>query len=259
MKVVILAGGKGTRISEESVSKPKPMIEIGDRPILWHIMKIYSSFGYNDFIICCGYKGYVIKEYFADYYLHMSDVTFDFREQNRIQIHNNDAEPWRVTLIDTGLDTMTGGRIKRIQKYIPQGENFLMTYGDGVSDIDINKLVAYHTEKKVVATMTIVQPDGRYGAVDIDKVSGKVKSFVEKPVGDGGWVNGGFFVLNYRIFDYLDEDAMVFEKEPLEKLVRISGLAAYKHYGYWQSMDSLRDRNILEDIWKKGKAPWKRW
>ncbi|MCH5261438.1 MAG: glucose-1-phosphate cytidylyltransferase [Lachnospiraceae bacterium] len=259
MKVVILAGGKGTRISEESVSKPKPMIEIGDKPILWHIMKIYSSFGYNDFIICCGYKGYVIKEYFADYYLHMSDVTFDFREQNRMQIHNNDAEPWRVTLIDTGLDTMTGGRIKRIQKYIPQGESFLMTYGDGVSDIDINKLVTYHTEKKVVATMTIVQPDGRYGAVDVDKISGKVKSFVEKPVGDGGWVNGGFFVLDYRIFDYLDEDAMVFEKEPLEKLVNISGLAAYKHYGYWQSMDSLRDRNVLEEIWKKGKAPWKRW
>ena len=186
MKVVILAGGKGTRISEESISKPKPMIEIGDKPILWHIMKIYSSFGYNDFIICCGYKGYVIKEYFADYYLHISDVTFDFTDQNRMQIHNNVAEPWKVTLIDTGLDTMTGGRIKRIQKYIPQGESFLMTYGDGVSDVNIDEVIKYHYEKKSIATMTIIQPDGRYGAVDFDKESGKVRSFVEKPVGDGG-------------------------------------------------------------------------
>lgn len=214
MKVVILAGGKGTRISEESISKPKPMIEIGDKPILWHIMKIYSSFGYNDFIICCGYKGYVIKEYFADYYLHISDVTFDFTDQNRMQIHNNVAEPWKVTLIDTGLDTMTGGRIKRIQKYIPQGESFLMTYGDGVSDVNIDEVIKYHYEKKSIATMTIIQPDGRYGAVDFDKESGKVRSFVEKPVGDGGWVNGGFFVLDYRIFDYLKEDTMVFEKNP---------------------------------------------
>lgn len=259
MKVVILAGGKGTRISEESISRPKPMIEIGDRPILWHIMKIYSSFGFNDFIICCGYKGYVIKEYFADYYLHMSDVTFDFTDQNRMQIHNNVAEPWKVTLIDTGLDTMTGGRIKRIQKYIPQGESFLMTYGDGVSDVNIEELINYHNEKKSIVTMTIIQPDGRYGAVDIDKESGKVRSFVEKPVGDGGWVNGGFFVLDYKIFDYLKEDTMVFEKEPLEKLAEISALAAYRHYGYWQSMDSLRDKNVLEEVWKSGKAPWKRW
>ena len=259
MKVVILAGGKGTRISEETVSKPKPMIEIGDKPILWHIMKIYSAYGFNDFIICCGYKGYIIKEYFADYYLHMSDVTFDFRNHNEMQIHNNIAEPWKVTLVDTGLDTMTGGRIKRIQKYIPEGESFLMTYGDGVSDVNIENLINYHNEKRPIATMTIIQPDGRYGAVDTDKETGKVRRFVEKPVGDGGWVNGGFFVLDYRIFDYLKEDTMVFEKEPLEKLAEISELAAYKHYGYWQSMDSLRDKNILEEIWKSGKAPWKRW
>ena len=259
MKVVILAGGKGTRISEESAFKPKPMIEIGDKPILWHIMKIYSSFGFNDFVICCGYKGYIIKEYFADYYLHMSDVTFDFSNQNEIQIHNNVAEPWKVTLVDTGLDTMTGGRIKRIQKYIPEGESFLMTYGDGVSDVNIENLINYHNEKRPIATMTIIQPDGRYGAVDTDKETGKVRRFVEKPVGDGGWVNGGFFVLDYRIFDYLKEDTMVFEKEPLEKLAEISELAAYKHYGYWQSMDSLRDRNVLEEIWISGKAPWKRW
>lgn len=259
MKVIILAGGKGTRISEESVSKPKPMIEIGDKPILWHIMKIYSSFGFNDFIICCGYKGYVIKEYFADYYLHMSDVTFDFTDQNKMQIHNNVAEPWKVTLVDTGLDTMTGGRIKRIQKYIPKGESFLMTYGDGVSDVNIAKLIDYHNEKKPIATMTIIQPDGRYGAVDINKENGMVKNFVEKPVGDGGWVNGGFFVLEYEIFNYLKEDTMVFEKEPLEKLAEISALAAYRHNGYWQSMDSLRDKNVLEEIWKKGKAPWKIW
>lgn len=259
MKVVILAGGKGTRISEETVSKPKPMIEIGDKPILWHIMKIYSSFGFNDFIICCGYKGYLIKEYFADYYLHMSDVTFDFRNHNEMQIHNNIAEPWKVTLVDTGLDTMTGGRIKRIQKYIPEGESFLMTYGDGVSDVNIENLINYHNEKRPIATMTIIQPDGRYGAVDTDKETGKVRRFVEKPVGDGGWVNGGFFVLDYKIFDYLKEDTMVFEKEPLEKLAEILELAAYKHYGYWQSMDSLRDKNILEEIWKSGKAPWKRW
>lgn len=239
--------------------KPKPMIEIGDKPILWHIMKIYSSFGYNDFIICCGYKGYIIKEYFANYYLYTSDVTFDFNGQNRIKIHNNVAEPWKVTLVDTGLETMTGGRIKRIQKYIEDQESFFMTYGDGVSDIDIKALLDYHNNKKTIATMTVVQPDGRYGAVDIQDESGKVNSFVEKPVGDRGWINGGFFVLDYRIFDYLDEDATVFEKAPLEKLTQLSELSAYKHYGYWQSMDSLRDKNILEEAWKTGCAPWKRW
>lgn len=259
MKVVILAGGKGTRISEESISKPKPMIGIGDRPILWHIMKIYSSYGFNDFIICCGYKGYIIKEYFADYYLHMSDVTFDFKDENRMQIHNNVAEPWKVTLIDTGLDTMTGGRIKRIQEYIPENEPFLLTYGDGVSDVDINGLVDFHNEKKTVATMTIIQPEGRYGSVDVAPSSGLVNRFVEKPVGDGGWVNGGFFVLDYDIFKYLKEDTTVFEKEPLEHLAELGQLSAYKHTGYWQSMDSMRDKNVLEDIWKSGKAPWKRW
>lgn len=259
MKVVILAGGKGTRISEESVAKPKPMVEIGDRPILWHIMKIYSSYGFNDFIICCGYKGYIIKEYFANYYLHMSDVTFDFMDENRIKIHNNIAEPWKVTLVDTGLETMTGGRIRRIQMYIPKGESFLMTYGDGVSDVNIGELISYHKMKRCTATMTIVQPDGRYGIVDVDNTSGIVKSFIEKPVGNGSWINGGFFVLNYNIFDYLKDDAMVFEKEPLKNLVEISELAAYKHYGYWQSMDSLRDKNVLEEVWRGGKAPWKRW
>lgn len=259
MKVVILAGGKGTRISEESVVKPKPMVEIGDKPILWHIMKIYSYYGFNDFIICCGYKGYVIKEYFANYYLRMSDVTFDFCNDNRMMIHSNVAEPWKVTLVDTGLETMTGGRIKRIQKYIPENEKFLMTYGDGVSDINLNKLLAYHSKEKAVATMTIVQPDGRYGAVAIDSVSGRVRKFVEKPVGDGGWINGGFFVLNYEVFKYIENDAMIFEKEPLEKLAAEGKLAAYKHNGYWQSMDSLRDKNILEEEWRKGKASWKVW
>lgn len=259
MKVVILAGGKGTRISEESMAKPKPMIEIGGNPILWHIMKIYSSYGFNDFIICCGYKGYIIKEYFADYYLHMSDVTFDFKDENKMQIHNNVAEPWRVTLIDTGLDTMTGGRIKRIQKYIPEDETFLLTYGDGVSDVDINSLIDFHKEKKTIATMTIIQPDGRYGSVDVTPSSGLVNRFVEKPVGDGGWVNGGFFVLNYDVFKYLEEDTTVFEKEPLEHLAELGQLSAYRHTGYWQSMDSMRDKNVLEDTWKSEKAPWKRW
>ena len=259
MKVVILAGGRGTRISEESQFKPKPMIEIGDMPILWHIMKIYSFYGYHEFIICCGYKGYMIKEYFADYYLHMSDVSFDFTKENSMQIHNNVAEPWKVTLVDTGLDTMTGGRIQRVKKYIPEGETFLMTYGDGVSDIDIDKTVNYHMEKKATVTMAVVQPDGRYGAVDINGKSGQVKKFVEKPVGDGGWVNGGFFVLDYKIFNYIDNDSMVFEREPLERIANDLGLFAYKHRGYWQSMDSLRDKFLLEEIWKKGEAPWKKW
>lgn len=259
MKVVILAGGKGTRISEESYLKPKPMIEIGEMPILWHIMKIYSAYGYNEFIICCGYKGYVIKEYFADYFLHMSDVTFDFTGDNKMIIHNNVAEPWKVTLIDTGQETMTGGRIKRIQPYIPLGESFLMTYGDGVSDVNIKDLVQYHFDKKKTATMTIVQPDGRYGAVEVDHETGTVINFVEKPVGDGGWINAGFFVLDYNVFDYIGSDMEVFEKEPLRKLAGASELSAYKHYGFWQSMDSLRDRNVLEEIWKSGKAPWKSW
>ncbi len=258
MKVVILAGGKGTRISEESQFKPKPMIEIGDMPILWHIMKIYSYYGYNDFIICCGYKGYIIKEYFANYYLRTSDITFDFKQDGGAKIHNNISEPWTVTLVDTGAETMTGGRIKRIQSYIPKGETFLMTYGDGVSDINIRDLVAFHKAGKKVATMTVVQPNGRYGAVCLQE-NGNVKRFVEKPQGDGGWINGGFFVLDYKIFDYLNNDTEVFEKLPLETLAKNGGLMAYKHKGYWQSMDSMRDRAILHDAWIGGSAPWKVW
>lgn len=258
MKVVILAGGKGTRISEESQFKPKPMIEIGDMPILWHIMKIYSHYGYNDFIICCGYKGYMIKEYFSNYFLRTSDVTFDFQNGGNIKIHNSISEPWIVTLVDTGVETMTGGRIKRIQKYIEHGDTFFMTYGDGVSDVNIEQLVNFHWSKKKIATMTVVQPGGRYGAVDIQK-DGIVNRFVEKPQGDGGWVNGGFFVLNYEIFDYLNDDMEVFEKKPLETLAKNDGLVAYKHKGYWQSMDSMRDRVVLQNDWIEGVAPWKVW
>ena len=259
MKVVILAGGKGTRISEESLTKPKPMISIGDMPILWHIMKIYSYYGHNDFIICCGYKGYMIKEYFANYYLHTSDITFDFAEKNSMIVHNTITEPWRVTLVDTGLETMTGGRIKRIKDYISENETFLMTYGDGVSDVNINNIIAMHEQEKKIATMTIVQPGGRYGAVEIADDGKLVKNFVEKPVGDGGWINAGFFVLNYEIFVYLYHDTEVFEQEPLEKLSEKGQLNAYKHKGFWQSMDSLRDKMILEEYWKGGCAPWKLW
>ncbi len=254
MKVVILAGGKGTRITEESQYKPKPMIEIGDMPILWHIMKIYSHYGCNDFIICCGYKGYMIKEYFANYYLRTSDITFDFANNGDIKIHNSISEPWKVTLIDTGAETMTGGRIRRIQKYIPNRETFLMTYGDGVSDINIQELINFHSSSKKVATMTVVQPGGRYGAVEL-RQDGIVNRFAEKPQGDGGWINGGFFVLNYEIFNYLNGDTEIFEKEPLETLAQNEGLAAYKHTGYWQSMDSMRDRAILQNAWIGGEAP----
>ena len=258
MKVVILAGGKGTRISEESQYKPKPMIEIGDMPILWHIMKIYSHYGFNDFVICCGYKGYMIKEYFANYYLRKSDITFDFKNGGNMIIHNNEAEPWTVTLVDTGAETMTGGRIKRIQKFIPEGETFLMTYGDGVSDVNISELVKYHKKKGKIATMTVVQPGGRYGAVEILEDE-TVSQFVEKPQGDGGWINGGFFVLDYEIFNYLNDDTEVFEKQPLENLAQNNGLVAYKHRGYWQSMDSMRDRVLLQNEWTGGTAPWKKW
>ncbi|MCI8299584.1 MAG: glucose-1-phosphate cytidylyltransferase [Lachnospiraceae bacterium] len=258
MKVVILAGGKGTRITEESQYKPKPMIEIGDMPILWHIMKIYSHYGCNDFIICCGYKGYMIKEYFANYYLRTSDITFDFTNNGDIKIHNSISEPWKVTLIDTGAETMTGGRIRRIQTYIPNGETFLMTYGDGVSNVNIQDLINFHKKNKKVATMTVVQPGGRYGAVEIQD-DGTVNRFVEKPQGDGGWINAGFFVLDYEIFDYLKDDSEVFEKQPLETLAENNGLIAYKHTGYWQSMDSMRDRTILQNAWIEGVAPWKIW
>lgn len=257
MKVVILAGGLGTRISEESHLKPKPMIEIGDAPILWHIMKYYSSFGFNDFVICCGYKGYVIKEYFADYYLHRSDITFDFSNNNEMIIHNNIAEPWRVTVVDTGLNTMTGGRIKRVKEYL-DNETFMMTYGDGVSDVDLNKLLEFHREKKSAATITAIQPGGRFGVLDIDEDQ-RVNRFAEKAKEDGGWINGGFMVLEPEVIDYIDGDDTFFEREPLERLARDGKLAAYKHDGFWKCMDTLRDKQTLEYLWNTNQAQWKKW
>lgn len=257
MKVVILAGGFGTRISEESHLKPKPMIEIGGQPILWHIMKYYSSFGYNDFIICCGYKQYVIKEFFADYYLHTSDVTFDFGSDNKMTIHNNCAEPWKVTLIDTGLSTMTGGRVKRVRDYIGN-ETFMLTYGDGVSDLDINDLVSFHQSNGKIATMTAIQLGGRFGTLDIDSEN-VINSFKEKSKEDGGWINGGFMVLEPQVMDYIEGDATVFEREPLEVLANENQLIAYKHHGYWQCMDTLRDKQALEKLLKENTAPWKVW
>jgi glucose-1-phosphate cytidylyltransferase len=257
MKVVILAGGFGTRISEESHLKPKPMIEIGGRPILWHIMKIYSHFGFNDFVICLGYKGYCIKEYFAHYFLHESNVTFDFSNGNSRITHEHTAEPWRVTLVDTGLETMTGGRIRRIQSYV--GDNpFMLTYGDGVGDVDIRALVDYHQSHGKLATVTSTQPSGRFGAL---KLNGKdqVESFQEKPQGDGSWVNAGFFVLQPEVFDYIEAEATILEREPLENLARDGELMTYKHRGYWQPMDTLRDKIHLEDLLKANKAPWKIW
>lgn len=258
MKVVILAGGFGTRISEESHLKPKPMIEIGEKPILWHIMKLYSYYGYNEFIICLGYKGYAIKEFFADYYLHTSDVTFDFTDNNKIIIHNNVAEPWKVTLVDTGLDTMTGGRIKRIQKYVGD-EAFMLTYGDGVSDVNIYELEKYHKENKRYLTMTAIQPGGRFGVLDIDEESSLIKTFVEKSKEDGGWINGGFMVIEPKVFDYIDGDDTVFEKSPLENLALEGQITAFKHNGFWQCMDTQRDKTLLEFLWKEGNAPWKKW
>lgn len=258
MKVVILAGGLGTRISEESHLRPKPMIEIGDNPILWHIMKYYSYYGFNDFIICCGYKGYVIKEYFADYYLHRSDITFDFSDENKMIVHNNVAEPWRVTVIDTGLNTQTGGRIKRVEKYIGH-ERFMLTYGDGVSDVDLNKLIAYHESKRGYATMTAIQPGGRFGVLDINE-NDMVDKFSEKAKEDGGWINGGFMVLEPEVFDYLDNDPqLVFERKPLESIAKDGKLAAYKHYGFWQCMDTMRDRGNLIGLIESGNAPWMKW
>lgn len=257
MKVVILAGGLGTRISEESHLKPKPMIEIGDTPILWHIMKYYSSFGFNEFIICCGYKGYIIKEYFADYYLHRSDVTFDFAHDNRMIVHNNVAEPWKVTLVDTGLNTMTGGRLKRVQKYLDQ-EPFMMTYGDGVSDVDLNRLLEFHKQNKKYATITAIQPGGRFGVLEIDQDQ-TVRRFTEKAKEDGGWINAGFMVLEPDIFQYIDGDETVFEREPLERLAQEGKLTAYKHQGFWKCMDTLRDKEGLEYLWNTHQAQWKRW
>ena len=257
MKVVILAGSFGTRISEESHLIPKPMIEIGEKPILWHIMKYYSSFGHNEFIICCGYKQYVIKEFFADYYLHMSDVTFDFTSENKMVVHNNNTEPWKVTLVDTGLNTMTGGRIKRVKDYIGD-EAFMLTYGDGVSDVDINELVKFHKSHGKIATMTAIQPGGKFGMLDIDE-SESIENFKEKSKEDGGWINGGFMVLEPKIIDYIEGDATTFEREPLETVAKEGQLKAYKHHGFWQCMDTLRDKELLEKLWSEDKASWKVW
>lgn len=257
MKAVILAGGLGTRISEETGLKPKPMIEIGGKPILWHIMKLYSAYGINDFIICLGYKGYCIKEYFANYFLHMSDVTFDMAD-NSMQVHQKYAEPWTVTLVDTGDASMTGGRLKRVAPYLNLGEDFCFTYGDGVSDVDIAKTIAYHKKQDVLATMTAVQPPGRYGSLEIAE-DGRVRRFQEKPKGDGGWINGGFFILKPEVINYIEEDNTIWEKEPLERLAHEGQLSAYHHSGFWQAMDTLRDKVRLEELWKSGSAPWKKW
>jgi glucose-1-phosphate cytidylyltransferase len=257
MKVVILAGGFGTRISEESHLKPKPMIEIGGRPVLWHIMKIYSHYGFNDFIICLGYKGYCIKEYFAHYFLHESDVTFDFKNKNERIIHHHSAEPWTVTLVNTGVETMTGGRVKRIQPYVGN-EPFMLTYGDGVSNVNIRELADYHKKHGKLATVTSSQPGGRFGSLDLSG-DNLVRGFQEKPKGDGYWINAGFFVMEPEVFAYLRNDETVLEKEPLEHLAKDNELVAYKHPGFWQPMDTLRDKNLLEGLWDSGKAPWKVW
>jgi glucose-1-phosphate cytidylyltransferase len=255
MKAVILAGGLGTRISEESHLKPKPMIEIGGRPILWHIMKIYSHYQVNDFVICLGYRGYVIKEYFANYFLHMSDVTFDV-SQNRMEVHQRYAEPWRVTLVDTGQETLTGGRLKRVRDYVGD-DTFCFTYGDGVADLDVGNLIRHHKSQARLATLTAIQPLGRYGAVTVDE--GKVTRFAEKPARDGGWINGGFFVLNPGALDYIEGDHTSWESDALVRLAGDQELNAYQHVGFWQAMDTLRDKNQLEDLWQSGQAPWKVW
>lgn len=254
MKVVILAGGRGTRISEETEVLPKPMIQIGGKPVLWHIMKAYSHFGFNDFIICLGYKGYAIKEYFANYFLHSSDLTLDL-STNSMKVHGSKAEPWKVTLIDTGFETMTGGRIKRIEKYV-EGKTFLLTYGDGIGSVDINKLIEFHKKHGKYATVTAVQLEGRFGALNIEKGE-DVSSFLEKPRGDGAWINGGFFVLEPDIFKYIKDDSVIWEKKPLEKLAKENQLNAYKHNGFWKCMDTIRDKIELEQLWDAGNAPWK--
>jgi len=256
MKAVILAGGLGTRISEESHLRPKPMIEIGGKPILWHIMKIYSHYGVNDFVVCLGYKGYVIKEYFANYFMHMSDVTFDLKK-NSMEVHEEHAEPWRVTLVDTGGETMTGGRLKRVREYLGN-ETFCFTYGDGVSDIDIGKLIDYHKKSKKKATVTAIQPPGRFGVLGVAD-NGDVTDFMEKPAIDGAWINGGFFVLEPSVIDYIKDDKTFWELDPMQKLVAEKQLNAYKHTGFWQPMDTLREKNLLEGLWEKDKAPWKVW
>ena len=256
MKAVILAGGLGTRISEETHLKPKPMIEIGGKPILWHVMKIYSSHGINDFIICCGFKGYVIKEYFANYFLHMSDVTFDM-SNNKMKVHQQNAEPWTVTLVDTGEDTQTGGRLKRVAYYLKNEKAFCFTYGDGLANIDITKLIKFHESHGKLATVTAVQPPGRYGALNRD--NDLVTGFVEKPKGDGGWINGGFFVLSPECMNYIDSDNTAWEQKPLKNIAIKGELIAYEHKDFWQPMDTLREKNLLEELWESGNAPWKTW
>ena len=255
MKAVILAGGLGTRLSEETMLRPKPMVELGGQPVLWHIMKIYSHYGLNDFVICLGYKGYLIKEYFANYFLHMSDVTFDMRD-NSMQVHQKSAEPWKVTLVETGEATQTGGRLKRVAQYLGK-EDFCFTYGDGVADVDLKALFAFHKAQKVKVTLTAVQPPGRFGSLVME--GSHVTRFQEKPKGDGGWINGGFFVCSPAVLDYLQDDATVWEREPLERLARERQLAAHFHRGFWQPMDTLRDKNHLEELWASGNPPWKKW
>lgn len=255
MKVVILAGGLGSRLSEETIVRPKPMVELGGKPILWHIMKTYSHYGINDFILCLGYKGYLIKEYFANYFLHMSDVTFDFRS-NKTVVHHQTAEPWTVTLVDTGEHTMTGGRLRRVREHLTDGA-FLMTYGDGVCNVNLCDLIAFHKERRASATLTAVQPPGRFGVIDIEE--NKIRGFQEKPQGEAGWINGGYFVLEPSVIDLIDDDSTIWERGPLEALASSGQLAAYKHTGFWQPMDTLRDKVMLEELWASGAAPWKVW
>ena len=257
MKAVIFAGGLGTRFSEETYIKPKPMIEIGGKPILWHIMKIYSHYGINDFIICCGYKGYLIKEYFANYFLYMSDITFDL-SKNSMEVHERKAEPWKVTLVDTGDQTMTGGRLKRIVPYLEVEEDFCLTYGDGVSDVNISNLIEFHRSHGLKASLTAIYPPGRFGALDIQD-DHRITSFMEKPKGDGGMINGGFFVLSPKVIDLIENDQVIWEREPLQTLAETNQLKAFKHDGFWQPMDTLRDKNYLEEVWQRGNAPWKVW
>ncbi|KGF81364.1 glucose-1-phosphate cytidylyltransferase [Massilia sp. JS1662] len=256
MKAVILAGGLGTRLSEETSTRPKPMVEIGGKPILWHILKMYSQHGVNDFVICCGYKGYVIKEYFANYFLHMSDVTFDMRS-NRMEVHQKRAEPWNVTLVDTGDESMTGGRLLRVAEYVRNDEAFCFTYGDGVSDVDISAAIEFHKNHGKAATLTATFPPGRFGALDIQ--GHQIKRFMEKPKGDGAMINGGFFVLSPRVLDYLENDTTVWEQQPLQRLAADDELMAFEHSGFWQPMDTLRDKTYLEELWASGQAPWKTW
>jgi glucose-1-phosphate cytidylyltransferase len=257
VKAVILAGGLGTRISEETHVKPKPMVEIGGRPILWHILKLYSHHGINDFVICCGYKGYVIKEYFANYFLHMSDVTFHM-DDGRMEVHRQKAEPWKVTLVDTGESTNTGGRLRRVAQHL-DNESFCFTYGDGIADVNISELVNFHQEQGLQATVTAVQPPGRYGSLDLNNSSTEVLGFMEKPQGDGGWINGGFFVLEPAVLKKISGDAISWENETLRELAATHQLAAYQHHGFWQAMDTLRERNLLEELWQQRKAPWRVW